>query len=376
MITVEYAIETIGLVKRYPRSTSSLRDRGTFGGSGGGGGRRGSSFGGMLDLLRGNRGPYTEALRGVDLKVKRGEVFGVLGPNGAGKSTLIKILCTLVTPDEGEAFVDGFNVVKQPNEVLRKLQAVLPESRGFAWRLTGLQNLEFYGLLYGLGRKQAEDRIKYLLDLTGLKERAADGYQRYSTGMQRKLLLCRALLLDRPILLFDEPTSGLDPNSALEFRNLLRNELARKEEKTILLSTHNLFEAQSICDRIAILDHGKITACDTPDNIRYMIIDQKRLDMTFSETPFSKEMTKMVAELENLNGVHGVTPEVDAEHNLLGLSLRVEKETDLRSILEIIMGFNLKIRTVNTDLPTLEDAFMAITSRQKTVDRSAAKDEI
>lgn len=377
MIAIEYAIETIGLVKRYPRSSGTLRDRGgIFGGGGVGGGRRAGSFGGMLNILRGNRGPYTDALRGVDLKVKKGEVFGVLGPNGAGKSTLIKILCTLVTPDEGEAFVNGFNVVKQSNEVLRNLQAVLPESRGFAWRLTGLQNLEFYGLLYGLGKKQAEDRINYLLDLTGLKERATDGYQRYSTGMQRKLLLCRALLLDMPILLFDEPTSGLDPNSALEFRNLLHDKLARKEEKTILLSTHNLYEAQSICDRIAILDHGKITACDTPDNIRYMIIDQKLLNMTFSETPFNEEMTKMVAELENLNGVHGVTPEIDAEHNLLGLSLRVEKEADLRSILEIIMGFNLKIRTVNTELPTLEEAFMAITGRQQNVGMSTVKDGI
>ncbi len=375
--TIEYAIETIGLVKRYPRSTSTLRDRGgLFGGGGGGGGRRASSFNGILSLLRGNKGPYIDALRGVDLKIKKGEVFGVLGPNGAGKSTLIKILCTLVTPNEGEAFINGFNVVKQPNEVLKNLQAVLPESRGFAWRLTGLQNLEFYGLLYGLGKKKAEDRIRYLLDLTGLKERATDGYQRYSTGMQRKLLLCRALLLDMPILLFDEPTSGLDPNSALEFRNLLHDRLARKEEKTILLSTHNLYEAQSICDRIAILDHGKITACDTPDNIRYMIVDEKLLNITFSETPFNDEVTKMVGELENLNGVHGMTPEIDAENNFLGLSLRVEKETDLRSILEIILGFNLKIKTVDTELPTLEDAFMAITGRQQTVWNSTAKDGI
>ncbi len=362
VMPTEYAIETINLVKRYP--TSASRERGIFFQGGFGGRGRVLSFGGILGALKGMKGPFIEALRGVDLKIKSGEIFGVLGPNGAGKSTLIKILCTLVIHDEGEAYVHGFDVKKEPDEVLRHLQAVLPESRGFTWRLTGQQNLEFYALLYGLREKQARERIDYLLELTGLKERADDGYQRYSTGMQRKLLLCRALIRNTPTLVFDEPTVGLDPYSAAEFRSLLHNKLSREEGKTILLSTHNLYEAQSICDRIAILDRGKITVCDTPDNIRYKMFDEKVFNITFIDAVFDDEQAKMVNKLEEIHGVHGATPEVDPARNFLGLSIRVNKNLDLSSILEIIVKSGLKIRMINTEEPTLEDAFMAITRRQ------------
>jgi ABC-2 type transport system ATP-binding protein len=356
---MDVAIETVDLVKRYP--TTARRGRDIFLGGGPGRGGRVESFSGLLRILKGTKGPFIEALRGVNLKIKKGEVFGVLGPNGAGKTTLIKVLCTLVIHDEGEAYVNGFDVKKEPSEVLKNLQAVLPESRGFTWRLTGRQNLEFFALLYGLRDKEAKERIDYLLEFTGLIERADDGYQRYSTGMQRKLLLCRALLRNTPILLFDEPTAGLDPTSAAEFRGMLHEKLAREEEKTILLSTHNLYEAQSMCDRIAILDRGKITACDTPDNIRYMMFDEKTFVITFVDAVFGDEHLKMVNELEEMHGVHGVTPEVDPERNFHEISIRVDKNMDLASILEVIMKSGLKIKTINTKEPTLEDAFMAIT---------------
>ncbi len=356
-----YAIETIGLVKRYP--TSARRERGTFFG----GGRRGGSFGSFSEIirvLRGTKGPFIEALRGVDLKIGEGEIFGVLGPNGAGKTTLIKILCTLVIHDEGEAYVCGSDVKTEPNKVLKNLQAVLPESRGFAWRLSGLQNLEFYALLYGLKSDEAKKRIGYLLELTGLKDRANDGYQRYSTGMQRKLLLCRALLQDVPILLFDEPSAGLDPSSAAEFRSLLQR-LVRDEGKTIFLSTHNLYEAQSMCSRIAILDRGKVTACDTPDNVRYMVFDEKTFDISFSDAVFNAEQIRMVNELEKVPGVHGVTPDVDSEGNFRGLSIRADKNMDFSAVLKVVVSSGLKIRVINTEEPTLEDAFMAITGKNK-----------
>lgn len=354
-MTTEYAIETIDLVKRYP--TSARKERGFFGFHGG----QVTSFGGILSVLRGTKGPFIEALRGVNLKVKSGQVFGVLGPNGAGKTTLIKILCTLVIHDEGEAYVNGFDVREKPAEVLRNLQAVLPESRGFNWRLTGRENLEFYASLYGLREKEAKERIDHLLEFTGLTERANDGYQRYSSGMQRKLLLCRALLRSTPIMLFDEPTVGLDPASAAEFRSLLCDGLAREEKKTILLSTHNLYEAQDMCDRIAILDRGKIAACDTPDNIRYTMFDEKVFKVAFIDAIYNDDHEKMVDELEEMPGVHGATPEIDPERNFVGISIRVNKSMDLSNILDVITKRGLKIRTINTEEPTLEDAFMAIT---------------
>jgi len=359
-MTAEYAIETVNLVKRYPTS-AGIGDRRHFHFHAYGGGGV-MSFRGILDAIRGTRGPFIEALRGVNLQVRKGEIFGVLGPNGAGKTTLIKILCTLVLHDGGEAYVNGFDIQKEPGKVLRNLQAVLPESRGFSWRLTGRQNLEFYALLYGLTRKEAEKRIDYLLEFTGLTERMTDGYQRYSTGMQRKLLLCRALLRDTPVLLFDEPTAGLDPPSAIEFRNLLRT-LAEEEGKTILASTHNLHEAQDMCHRIAILDRGKTTACDTPDNIRYTIFDEKVFNITFYDAFFNSAYERMLDELENIQGVRGVTPDIRPDGTFEGISIRLDKSTDLSSILSTIMKAGLKIRTANTLEPTLEDAFMAITGR-------------
>jgi len=355
---MEYAIETVNLVKRYPTSARKGRN-----GSGGHYGvARVVSLSRFLSAFRGMRGPFIEALRGVNLKIRTGEIFGVLGPNGAGKTTIIKTLCTLVIHDEGEVYVDGFDVKKKPGEVLKHLQAVLPESRGFNWRLTGRQNLEFYALLYGLRKNETKDRIDYLLEFSGLGERSDDSYQRFSTGMQRKLLLCRALLRDTPTLVFDEPTAGLDPTSAMEFRTMLRNRLVREEKKTVLLSTHNLYEAQEICDRVAILDHGKITACDTPDNIRSMMVEEKVFSVAFMNTIFGKEQERMVDELEKIPGVHGATPEVDPDSNFHGMSIRLNRNMNLSTILDILMRTGLQIRTMSTNDPTLEDAFMAITA--------------
>ena len=321
-------------------------------------------FSGLLEIFKRRRGPFITALRGVNLKVKRGETFGILGPNGAGKTTLIKILCTLVLQDEGEAYVNGFDVQKEPDKVVKSVQVVLPGSRGFSWRLTGRQNLEFYALLYGSKKDEAKRRIDYLLEFTGLKDRADDWYQMYSTGMQRKMLLCRALLRDTPILLFDEPTVGLDPASAASFRSLLREKLAKDEGKTIFLSTHNLYEAQEMCDRVAILDHGKIVACDTPDNIRYKMLDEKLINITFHGAVFNEKAEKIVDELQGIPGVYGVTPDVSPNMNFHGVSLRVNKNLDLSSVLEPIIRNGLKIMAVNTAEPTLEDAFIAITGRR------------
>jgi len=371
--TMEYAIETINLVKRYPTRRPTMGRGGPFGGFGGGGGRGGhgggmTSFGSIIDIIRKKKGPFVEALRGVNLQIKKGEIFGLLGPNGAGKTTLIKILCSLVLHDEGEAYVNGIDVKKNPRAVLRNLQAVLPESRGFTWRLTGRQNLYFYALLYGLGKKEAEERIDYLLEFTGLTERANDGYQRYSTGMQRKLLLCRALLPDSSILLFDEPTAGLDPPSAIEFRNML-SEVAKERDKTVFVSTHNLLEAQKMCNRIAIIDRGKITACDTPDNIRYKTFDERTVSITFHDVIFNEEHKKMLDELEKTYGVHSATPEMNSDGIFEGITIRLEKGADFSSILEVIMKSKLKIKWINTQEPTLEDAFIAITGRHPEIGR-------
>jgi ABC-2 type transport system ATP-binding protein len=356
---MNFAIETINLVKRYPTKAR----RGGRPGQGAHAGRRIDSFSGLFDILMLRHSNFVEALRGVNLQIKEGEVFGLLGPNGAGKTTLIKILCTLVIHDEGQAFVHGFDVKKQPTEVLKNLQAILPESRGFDWRLTGRQNLEFYALLYAVQEKEAKERIDYLLDFTGLKDRADDGYQRYSTGMQRKLLLCRALLRNTPTLLFDEPTAGLDPAAAAEFRSLLRDRLARREGKTILLSTHNLDEAQDICDRVAILNRGKILACDTPADIQRLMFDKRVLRVTFIAAMSGETQERMLNKLREIAGVNNVTPDISRDNSFRGVAIQGDQNMALSAILAIIADSGLKIGEINTEEPTLEDVFLHLTSR-------------
>ena len=197
----------------------------------------------------------TLALDEVDLEVPAGEVFALLGPNGAGKTTLIKILCSLILPDGGEASVYGLDVVKNPAEVRSLLSLVVGEERSFYWRLTGRQNLEFFAALYNLPRKTARQRIEeaaFTLGLEDLEKR----YQEYSTGMKQRLALARSLLHDAKLIFMDEPTRSLDPNAAAKLRELMR-------KRTVFFTTHQIQEAQSLADRIAILDKGKIKACGT-----------------------------------------------------------------------------------------------------------------
>ncbi len=147
-------------------------------------------------------------------------------------------------------------------------------------------------------------------------------------------------------------TAGLDPTAAAEFRTLVRDRLAREEGRTILISTHNLYEAHDICDRIAILDRGKITACDTPSNIQYTILDEKVFNITFIDAVFNDDQgEKMLNVLEKIPGVHGATPDVDTERNFQGMSIRVDKDIDLSNILEVIMKNGLKIGIINTSVP-------------------------
>ncbi|MEM2849825.1 MAG: ABC transporter ATP-binding protein [Candidatus Bathyarchaeia archaeon] len=346
----EIAIETLDLVKRYPISLRSV--------SGGRHWEYWGRVGGFRELFTRKKG-FIQALNKVNLKVYRGEVFGLLGPNGAGKTTLIKILCTLVLPDGGEAYVNGYDVVKQPTQVLRNLQAVLGEQhRGFEWRLNLKSNLEFYAILYGLPKSYAKKRIEELLELMGLKDRSNDMYQRLSTGMARKLQICRALLLDVPILLFDEPTAGLDPTAATEFRQMLKR-LAKSEGKTIFLSTHNMWEAQSICDRVAIINRGEIIACNTPENLRKYVSPEKHYRLILDEESDGK-LKNIIGEFESLNGVKSVSLE-------FGSPSRIVVETDenfkVLDMMNLISKHCLNVRDIETYEPSLEEIFIKLVKR-------------
>lgn len=207
------------------------------------------------------------AVDGLDLTIRRGELFGLLGPNGAGKTTTIRMICTLLEPTSGTVRVWAHDAGLAPTEVRRHLGVVLMGERSVYWRLTGRENLEYFAALYQVPREIAKTRITELLDRVGLTPRADDLVERYSTGMRQRLALIKAMVHDPPVLLLDEPTTGLDPQAARNIRDLIRH-LHRSEEKTILLTTHYMEEADQLCERVGIIDQGRIIALDAPQALK------------------------------------------------------------------------------------------------------------
>jgi ABC-2 type transport system ATP-binding protein len=207
------------------------------------------------------------ALDDVHLAVSDGEMFGLLGPNGAGKTTLLRILSTLLIPSAGRVRVLGWDAVRQADALRRRIGVVLGGDRSVYWRLTGRENLLYAAALHDLRPAVAAERAAALLQLVELDGRGDDLVERYSSGMRQRLALARALVHDPPVLLLDEPTSGLDPHAARAVRTLLQA-LNRDRSRTIVLATHNLDEAERLCGAIAIIDRGRVLACDSPAQLK------------------------------------------------------------------------------------------------------------
>ena len=305
-------------------------------------------------------GKFT-ALDGVNLEVQEGDVFGLLGPNGAGKTTLIKTLSTLVLPDSGSALVYGVDVVKNPRAALKKVQSVMAGNTGFDVRLTGRQNLEFSADLYGIPRDVAKRKIDELLEFSHLRSFAGEMVQKYSTGMTRKLLVCRALLSEAPVLLFDEPTANLDPVAAAEFRSYIKNDLARSKGRTILLATHNLWEAEQICDKIALLKKGRVIMTGTPSEIRNKVAEGVSLSLIVSKKP-NGNAEKLLATIVKVEGVASaqIEPERDSNNGFSRVKIEGVKDLDYNSLFENIISMSFRIRSIETSQMSLEQAFLKL----------------
>lgn len=214
--------------------------------------------------------PAVVAVDHVSFEVDEGEMFGVLGPNGSGKSTLIRLIATLLLPDKGDIQVFGYDVVKQPMEVQRRINRVSVEASFFK-KLSPMENLLYGARLYGMNGKETRIRVEEILLRLGLKKRSIyKPMDEMSRGMQQKVAIARALLSRPRLLLMDEPTTGLDPRSKREVQEVIE-ELNQESGTTILLTTHDMLEADNLCDRIAIIDSGKIAALDTPQGLKKII---------------------------------------------------------------------------------------------------------
>lgn len=290
------------------------------------------------------------ALRGPNLAIESGELFGLLGPNGAGKTTMTKIFTTLLLPTSGSARVLGLDVVKDQWALRRRIGFVFGGERGLYWRLSGLDNLRYFADLYRVPPESARRRIPELLERLGLKGRERDRVELYSRGMKQRLHLARGLLNDPEVLFLDEPTIGLDPVGARELRNIVR-ELA-DAGKTIFLTTHYMFEADAVCDRIAVIKDGGIVAEGTPDSIKDLVKDQGVVEF---------EVVGMPAEsIAGLKALPGVSSVAVATHDLAQLvTVQCSRPGDVMTQLSAVLD-GVPLQKVSSREPTLEDAYVQL----------------
>ena len=290
------------------------------------------------------------ALHGVDLAIEQGELFGLLGPNGAGKTTMVKIFTTLLLPSSGTATVLGLDVVKDQWALRRRIGFVFGGERGLYWRLSGLDNLRYFADLYRVPPEIAGRRIAELVERLGLAGRERDRVELYSRGMKQRLHLARGLLNDPEVLFLDEPTIGLDPVGARELRVIVR-ELA-DAGKTIFLTTHYMFEADAICDRIAVIKAGEIVAEGTPESIKTVVKDHGVVEFEVVGMPLDR--------LAGLRTLPGVTSVAVNEHELAQLvTVHCERPGDVMTQLGLILD-GVRLERVSSREPTLEDAYVQL----------------
>jgi ABC-2 type transport system ATP-binding protein len=295
-----------------------------------------------------------EAVRGVSFEIQEGELFGLLGPNGAGKTTTIKMLITLLIPTSGTARVLGYDVVKDAREVRRRIGYVFGGERGVYERLSGYDNLRYFAELYGVPPKEIHPRIDYLLDLVGLKGREQERTEGYSRGMKQRLHIARGLLHDPPVVFLDEPTIGLDPVGARELRATIAS--LTSAGKTILLTTHYMFEADALCDRIAVINRGEIVAHGTPAELKRDVVEGAVVEVEVFGVPDGT-----VERVRDLNGVTSVSIEEREQAQFLIVQTRPEVELT-QSILGTLDGAS--VGRISRREPTLEDAYVTLVAEE------------
>lgn len=286
-----------------------------------------------------------KAVDGVTFNVGRGEVFGFLGPNGAGKTTTINVLCTLMKPTSGKASVNGFDVLKDKHKVRESIGLVFQE-QSLDERLTAIENLEFHAAIYNVPKGERDGRIIEVLNMVELTERAKDRVETFSGGMKRRLEIARGLLHFPDVLFLDEPTIGLDPHT----RNYIWEyigDLKRREDISIFLTTHYMDEAEH-CDRIAIIDYGKIIALDTPEGLKNMVGGDVIRIKTEDDKIAAKEIMRD----------YQIKPFDEGEV----LCFEVEKGEEFMP--RLIRGLSVRIDAINLHRPTLDDVFLKLTGRE------------
>lgn len=293
-----------------------------------------------------------EAVRGVSFAIERGELFGLLGPNGAGKTTTIKMLITLLLPTRGTARVLGHDVVDSPREVRRHIGYVFGGDRGLYERLSALDNLRYFSELYAVSPRDQKQRIGELLELVGLTGREKERVEGFSRGMRQRLHIARGLLHDPAVLFLDEPSIGIDPVGARELRATIA--MLREQGKTILLTTHYMFEADELCDRIAVIADGGIVAEGTPEALKQRVRDGHVVEVETFGLPDGH-----VDVVRSLSGVRSVALEERGQAQVL--LVQVEPGAEVTPGVLATLS-DTKVGRVSAREPTLEDAYVELVS--------------
>jgi ABC-2 type transport system ATP-binding protein len=292
------------------------------------------------------------AVDGLSFSVKHGEVFGLLGPNGAGKSTLIRMMTTLVLPTSGTARIGGFDVLQSANEV-RKVIGVIPQAMTSDLDLSAEENMSIFAKLYGIPREKRRRTIKELLAAVDLVQWADKPVKTFSGGMRRRLEIARGLVHEPKIFFLDEPTTGLDPVSRVSVWEML-SRLKAEHDLTILLTTHYMDEADKLCDRIAIIDHGKLAALDSPLKLKASIPVKNILEVSFSNIPAAWE--------DSLRKLPDVV-EVKADDHVFRLSTNNGPRTTV-DVLDAARNAGLEVTSLSVQSTTLDDVFVHYTGSQ------------
>ena len=284
-----------------------------------------------------------QAVRSIDLNIEKGEIFGLLGPNGAGKTTTIGMLCTIIRPTSGSAYIAGYDVVGEPAQVRREVGIVFQDPT-LDTVLTGRENLELHARLYGVPSDIREKRITEMLELVDLKQRSNDVTRTYSGGMRRRLELSRGLLHRPAVLFLDEPTLGLDPQTRARIWEYIKK-MAQMEQTTVVLTTHYMEEAQQVCDRVGIIDHGRIIALNSPENLKESM-GGDMVVIRVKEPPLEKiRALSYVSEVKENEGALEI--------------ITKEAHLHLAEILSMIKD----VECVEVRVPTLNDVFIKLTGR-------------
>jgi ABC-2 type transport system ATP-binding protein len=294
------------------------------------------------------------AVDDISFDVQPGELFGLLGPNGAGKTTTVKMLTTLLIPTGGTARVLGYDVVKQADAIRPRIGFIFGGERGLYWRLSGVDNLRYFASLYHVDPAVSQKRIPYLLDLVGLADRGQEKVEGYSRGMKQRLHVARTLLHDPEVLFLDEPTLGLDPVGARELRQVIRN--LQAENKTILLTTHYMFEADALCQRIAVIDQGRIVALDTPEGLKRHVQDLSVIELeVFGVPPEVLDRLRALPFVDTLS----------VENREQKQALLIHSPRGSAALPDLLAALNgLRVGRVLVREPTLEDAYVRLVGGQ------------